>query len=119
MDAILQRVAKYADLDTRRALGVFGRLPARPEIPFRTQAEIWNYWPGQKKALFFCPDPKGYEFEVHEGLVYDDELWSYTENSSVRALWKTRKGRYAYAENGPKPLGIRFSFAQNPQFIIE
>jgi len=117
MNSLCDRVAKYADIDTRRALGVYGSVvlpPLRLQPP-----TLWRYWPAQKKAIFFCADPKNYEFEVHEGLIFDGEHWSYEEHSMVRATWKNNRGQYVFTENGPRPLGIRFSFGENPRFISE
>jgi len=118
MNSLCDRVAKYADIDTRRALGVYGSVvipPLRLQPP-----TLWRYWPAQKKAIFFCADPKNYEFEVHEGLIFDGEHWTYDEeHSMVRAMWKNKRGQYVFTENGPQPLGIRFSFGENPRFISE
>jgi hypothetical protein len=118
MERLLHHVAKYADIDTRRALGVYGSVvipPLRLQPP-----TLWRYWPAQKKAIFFRADPKNYEFEVHEGLIFDGEHWTYDEeHSMVRAMWKNKRGQYVFTENGLQPLGIRFSFAENPLFISD
>lgn len=117
LDLIRDRVVRYADIDTRRALSVYGHVSV-PKLHLQPPT-LWRYWPTQRKAIFFCADPENYEFEVHEGIVFDGEHWSYEENSCVRATWKNNRGQYVYTENGPRPLGIRFSFAENPRFILE
>lgn len=113
-----ERVAKYADLDTRRALGVFGRLPVTNFVPRPLPVESWRYWPATRTAVFFNADPAHYEFEVHKGLVFDGENWSYENDSRVSATWKQRN-RYAFSEYGPRSGITHFSFAENPQFITE
>jgi hypothetical protein len=116
---ILERIALYADIDTRRALGIYNKIKV-PCLHIGPSC-IWRYYPAQHKAIYFDADPENYEFEIHEGIVFDGELWSYTEESQVRSTWLTKRGEYDYVhtERGPIPLDIRFSFAQIPEFIIE
>jgi hypothetical protein len=113
---VLERIALYADIDTRRALGMYNKLQV-PNLILGPSC-IWRYYPAQHKAIYFNAHPEDYEFEIHEGLVFDGELWSYTEESQVRSTW-TRGGDYVHTESGPKPHGLGFGFAQNPEFIIE
>ena len=115
---ILERIALHADIDTRRALGIYNKI----RIPLLSLGSscTWRYYPTQHKAIYFNADPEDYEFEIHEGLIFDGELWSYTEESQVRSTWltTTNGGDYVYTESGSQPLGIRFSFAQIPEFIL-
>ena len=113
---ILERIALHADIDTRRALGIYNKI----RIPLLSLGPscTWRYYPEQHKAIYFNADPEDYEFEIHEGLVFDGDRWSYTEESQVRAVWRTQAGDYVYTEDGPKPHAIRFSFAQIPEFIL-
>ena len=115
---ILERIALHADIDTRRALGMYNKMKA-PSLSLGPSC-IWRYYPEQHKAIYFNADPENYEFEIHEGLVFDGELWSYTEESQVRSTWltTTNGGDYVHTESGPKPHAIRFSFAQIPEFIL-
>jgi len=115
MKNIVERVALYADIDTRRALGVYRKLP-KVSIE-RGPTVIWRYWPEHKKAIFFTAEPLNYEFEVHEGLVFDGEYWTYTENSCVRSTTKNKYGRYYHFEYKPKSIFFRFGFGINPEFI--
>jgi hypothetical protein len=116
---ILERIALYADIDTRRALGMYNKI----KIPCLNLGPscIWRYYPAQHKAIYFNAHPEEYEFEIHEGLVFDGELWSYTEESQVRSTWLTtiKGGDYVHTERGPIPPGLGFGFAQIPEFIIE
>ena len=113
---ILERIALHADIDTRRALGIYNKI----RIPLLSLGPpcTWRYYPEQHKAIYFNADPEDYEFEIHEGLVFDGDRWSYTDHSHVRAVWRTQAGDYVYTEDGPKPHAIRFSFAQIPEFIL-
>jgi hypothetical protein len=115
MDSIIHRVARHADIDTRRALGIYGKLP---KISIKKgPTEIWRYWPAEKKAIFFNPDPLYYEFEVHNGLVFDGEFWKYIKNSHVRTTTINRDGGYFHFEFKPKYKYSNFSFGLNPEFI--
>ena len=81
---------------------------------------LWRYYPEQHKAIYFNAHPEDYGFEIHEGLVFDGELWSYTEESQVRVyvVDHHQRGVYVHIESGSHPLGIRFGFGQNPEFIF-
>jgi len=113
---ILERIALHADIDTRRALGIYNKI----KVPCLEVGHpcIWRYYPDLHKAIYFNADPEDYEFEIHEGMTFDGEYWSYTDTwARVRTTWKHRNGRYVYRDL-PAKLGIRFALAQNPEFII-
>jgi len=114
---ILERIALHADIDTRRALGIYNKI----KVPCLEVGPpcIWRYYPDLHQAIYFNADPKDYEFEIHEGIIFDGEYWSYTDRSQVRSMWRNKWGDYIYTETGPKPQGIRFTFGQIPEFIIE
>ena len=117
MERLRHHVARYADIDTRRALGIYGRVTVPP---LRLQPPtLWRYWPAQKKAIFFCADPLSYEFEVHEGLMYNGDLWTYEEGARISSLWRNKRGKYVFSEHAPEPFQHEFSFGENPQFITE
>ena len=114
---VLERIALHADIDTRRALGIYNKI----KIPCLEVGPpcIWRYYPDLRKAIYFNADPGDYEFEVHEGMTFDGEYWSYAEQGSrVRSVWKHRNGKYMYSDVAPRH-GINFSFGQIPEFIIE
>ena len=115
MNNIVERVALYADIDTRRALGVYRKLP-KVSIE-RGPTTIWRYWTEHKKAIFFTANPLEYEFEIHEGLVFDGEHWTYTENSHVRSTIKNKNGKYVNFSYKPKSTELAFHFAMNPEFV--
>jgi len=112
---ILERIALHADIDTRRALGIYNKIKG-PGLRLGPSC-IWRYDPHLRKALYFNANPKEYEFEVHEGLLFDGEYWTYAEGGRVRSTWRRRNGKYVYTDTPPLP-GTQFLFGQNPEFII-
>jgi hypothetical protein len=124
MQNITERVALHADIDTRRALGIYGRLPKRDFNPRPLPPTSWRYWPDQQKAIYFCVYPEEYELEVHHGItcqdsdLLDGSKWSYLPGGRVWVAFY-RKGKY-YIKNsktGPLPEGYGFSWGQDPEFI--
>jgi hypothetical protein len=88
---IVEYIAQFADLDTRRALGIFDKLP-KTNFVFRPLSVCsWRYWPSQKKTMFFNAFPGEYEFEVHEGIIWNGEHWSYEEKSAIWIVVETPK----------------------------
>jgi len=115
MNNIIEHIIRYADIDTRRALGVYRKLP-KVSIE-RGPVVIWRYWPEYKKAIYFTADPLEYEFEVHEGLVFNGDYWAYTENSHVRSTIKNKNGKYLNFDYKPKSTFYAFNFGSDPEFI--
>ena len=112
---ILERIALHADIDTRRALGIYNKIKG-PWLRIGPSC-IWRYDPHLRKAMYFNANPKEYNFEIHEGLEFDGEYWTYAEGGRVRSTWKRRNEKYVYTDT-PVLLGTRFLFGQNPEFII-
>jgi len=115
MKKLREHVAQYADLDARRALGVFGCAP-RIDI-VRGPPEIWRYWVAHRRALYFNPSWDEYSFEIHDRIMYDGEHWTYMDGARVRNVWSNRTGKYRYADYRPLPH-IQFLFGQHPEFIV-
>jgi hypothetical protein len=115
---ILERIARYADIDTRRALGIYTALPKTDFIPRPIPSQSWRYWPEKRKAIFFNARPENneYEFEIHTGLVYTGEFWTYTQDAQVRSMMKIRN-RYIYNEHSGVSTGLRFQFGCQPDFV--
>jgi hypothetical protein len=122
MQTVLERVAQHADIDTRRALGIYGKLPKRDFNPRPLPPTSWRYWPNEGKAIYFCADPQNYEFEVHHGITFEDDMngrkWSYLPGGRVWVAYY-RKGKYRINNNKtvPVPEGYGFSWGQQPEFI--
>jgi hypothetical protein len=99
MDNIVKNIAKYADIDTRRALGVFSRLP-KSDLKIGPP-RVLRYWPLEKRAIVYNFLDGNFEFEVHQGLLfeYDQDYmnnirWFYTDEGSISTVWQNRHGKY-------------------------
>lgn len=119
MNNIIQRIADYADIDTRRAMGIYRRLPPSNFNPRPIPPTSWRYWPETQTAIFinFTPDYGPYEFEVHKGLLYTPENeyeWEYNDNASIRMVY-VQNEQYKYQIT--KPLYKFGFFAGLPDFI--
>jgi hypothetical protein len=119
MEQIINRVGKFSDIDTRRALGIFGKISKSNFVPFPVGSTSWRYWPEEHRALFFNVDPAygPYEMEVHNGLFFENDLFCY-RNGSCRIYFPTRRGRYGSRESRHITTEFGFSFALVPDFHI-
>lgn len=120
MDKLRRHVARYADVDTRRALGIFLPIVPPVELVFRPHGILWRYWPALHKTIYFDAEPDNYEFEVHDDIHFDGEYWTYTAGGHSRIRWmrRDRTGEFLYSEYTPHD-NQPFSFAENPTFILE
>lgn len=120
---IIDKIANYADIDTRRALGVYGRLPKSTFNPRPIHHVSWRYWPDTGVAIYFSAKPnRDYEFEVHTHLNYDadSDTWNYVPGARVTSVRANRlRSRFTFSEFFPAWSADinRFSFATNPEFI--
>ena len=125
MQNVIERVARYADIDTRRALGIYGKLSKNEFNPRPLPPTSWRYWPNEQKAIYFCVYPEGYELEVHHGITFEasdlymyERKWVYLPGGRVWTAFY-RKGKY-YVNNidtVPLPDGSGFSWGEQPEFI--
>ena len=127
MQALIERVSQYADIDTRRALGIYGRLPKSEFNPRPLPPTSWRYWPNEQKAIYFCADPQNYELEVHHRLTFEEvqsdmfmnrRKWIYLPGGRVWVAYYC-KGKYRIKNNKTVPLpdGYGFSWGQQPEII--
>lgn len=80
-----EHILRYADIDTRRALGVYRRLPLN-EFIFRPIPPVsFRYWPDKKMIVYTDFNPDSFEFTVYNGITaMDGDMWSPCEISSTR-----------------------------------
>jgi hypothetical protein len=78
MNSVIERVARFADIDTRRALGVPpGRLPKSDLVPRPTPPTTWRYFSALKKLVYMNFDESHdvYMWEVYTDIEPDGDAW--------------------------------------------
>ena len=105
-------ILRYADIDTRRALGVYGRLPRSDFVPRPIPPISFRYWP-EKKTVVYTEFGEFYEFTVYRDISRLDEGWSPCEISST---WRDRRGEYVYSFTF---ADMPFHFAGTPEILTQ
>ena len=110
MNIVIERVARHADIDTRRALGIYRRLPPTDFNPRPLPPVSWRYWPDKRKAIYFCMYPEDYEIEVHYEITFQESdvyiherKWFYLPGGRVWAAFY-RRGKYYIKNSEVAPL---------------
>ena len=105
-------ILRYADIDARRALGVYRRLPKSDFVPWTIPQMSFRYWP-EKKMIMFIEFGLGYEFTVYRDIERVGEEWS---PCNVSSIWRNQKGTYSTIfrfEDNP------FHFAGEPETLTQ
>ena len=120
MENVMSRVASFADIDTRRALGVYGRLPRSGFVPRPIEPTTWRYFPALKKLLYINFDES---YDVYTWELYDDiepvaggEAWFHGPNGTHRGVWRGLDDFMYFDKPGEC---WRFHFAGVPEFKDE
>lgn len=90
MQNVLARVASFADIDTRRALGVYGRLPRFDFVPRPIAPTTFRYFPALKKLLYVNFD-ESYDvfcWELFEEIEPDGDAWIQEQSGRHRGVWR-------------------------------
>jgi hypothetical protein len=124
MDNLIERVARFADIDTRRALGVTpGRLPKTDFVPWPIAPTTFRYFPALRKLLYINFDESYdvYTWEVYEDIrhVNDNEwgpVWSQVPPGKHRGVWRGLDD-FIYFDN--PTFKIQFQFAGQPVIISD
>ena len=116
---LVERVARFADIDTRRALGVPpGRLAKSSLIPRPIEPTTFRYFAALKKLMYINFD-ESYDvlmWEIYEDIepVANGEAWIHGPNGSHRGFWRGRNGFIEFDNNGGH---FPFYFAGRPEII--
>ena len=120
MQNVMSRVARHADIDTRRALGVYGRLPKSDFVPWPIAPTTFRYFTQLKKIVYLNFDES---YDVYCWEIYDDitpvaggEAWIHGPNGSHRGIWHGLDGFMEFDKNGGH---FPFHFAGIPDFKDE
>ena len=117
MQSLIERVARHADIDTRRALGVPpGRLPKSNLVPRPIAPTTFRYFPALKKIVYLNFD-ESYDvfyWEVFEDVEPIGDAWQQGPNGRNRGVWHGLD-EYMYFDKPGSPF--EFHFAGRPEII--
>ena len=117
MAALIERVARWADIDTRRALGVPpGRLPKTDFVPWPIAPTTFRYFAALKKLLYINFDESYdvYMWEVYDEIEPEGDVWFHGPNASHRGVWRGLDDFVTFDKNGGN---FEFHFAGQPEII--
>lgn len=117
MNHIVERVARFADIDARRALGVPpGRLPRSDLVPRPIEPTTWRYFAALKKLLYLNFD-ESYDvfcWEVYDDIEPEGDVWFHGPNASHRGVWR---GLDDFVTFDTRPPFCPIHFAGQPKII--
>jgi hypothetical protein len=114
---LVERVARFADMDTRRALGVPPRrLPKSDLVPRPIEPTTWRYFAALKKLLYLNFDESYdvYCWEIYDDIEPEGEAWIHGPNGSHRGVWRGIDDFMTFDNNGGH---FPFHFAGRPEII--
>ncbi len=117
MENVLFRVARHASIDTRRALGVYGRLPKSDFVPRPIAPTTFRYFPVLKKLMYLNFDESYdvYCWEVYDDIEPDGDVWKQGPDGWHRGVWHGLDG-FMYFET-PGRYDVPMYFAGVPDFV--
>ena len=91
MNSIIERIASFADIDTRRALGIYRKLPKTDaDFTFRKlHPTTFRYFPASRKLLYinFNPSYDVYCWEIYDDIEPMGDAWFQAGNGRHRGVW--------------------------------
>lgn len=108
----MEFILRYADIDTRRALGVFRKLPRSDFVPRPIPPTSFRYWP-KKKMLIYTEFDGRYEFTVYRDITPIGDAWSPCEMATT---WINHRDEYVYSFTF---VDTPFHFAGTPDVVTE
>ena len=114
---LIERIAHFADIDSRRALGFLPRrLPRSDFVPRPIEPTTFRYFTALKKLLYINFDES---YDVYMWEVYDDieprrTSWWPSVEGVRRGVWR---GRDDFVYFNTKRWGCPIYFAGQPEII--
>ena len=115
---LIERIASFADFDTRRALGVPPhKLPNSNFVPRPIAPTTFRYFPAIRKLLYINFDES---YDVYTWEVYDDikpvgNMWRQRGKGRHRGVWRGLDD-FIYFDNWEARCPIHF--AGIPEIIV-
>jgi len=123
MENVLARIVSFADIDTRRALGVYGRLHRSDFVPRPIEPTTFRYFPALKKLLYvnFDESYDVFTWELFEEMEPDGDAWIQARNGRHRGVWRGFDD-FVYFDNTSCHFPFRFAgvpdFKDNTSLIV-
>ena len=114
---LVERVARFADIDTRRALGIPpGRLAKSSLVPRPIEPTTFRYFAALKKLLYINFDESYdvFTWEVYEEIETEGDAWVCARHGRHRGVWRGLDD-FVYFDTRPPPCP--FHFAGQPEII--
>ena len=116
---IIERIASFADIDARRALGVLPhRLPRSDFVPRPIEPTTFRYFAPLKKLLYINFDESYdvFTWEVYDDIEPEGDVWFHGPNASHRGVWR---GLDRFMEFDKKGGHFEFHFAGVAEIISD
>ena len=117
---LLECIASFADIDTRRALGFKPRkLPPVDLLPFRPNRsnEVFRYLVETKTLVYFVISGyDDYYWEVKTDMTYnpEDDRWTFGPESKYHTIWGPS---HLESDADVFHIGASFHTAGHPEFV--
>lgn len=118
MENVMSRIASFADIDTRRALGVYKRLPKSHFVPRPIEPTTFRYFHALKKLLYvnFDESYDVFTWELFEEIEPDGDAWFCARHGGHRGVWR---GLDDFMYFDARPPWCPIHFAGVPEFKDE
>jgi hypothetical protein len=115
---LIRRVAHFADIDARRALGFKPRrLPKSDFVPRPIAPTTWRYFTALKKLLYINFD-ESYDlfmWEVFEDIKPEGDVWFQGRHGMHRGVWRGPDDFVYFDTRAPR---CPMHFAGQPEIIV-
>lgn len=120
MENLLEAIGSFADLDTRRHLGLAPR-PLGPSqfVPRPIPPVTWRYWPKSMRLVYLSFGPEdGFHYEVYTGLIrIGGEFWKAGTDARHYSVWEDNHGNFNMIDQPAADYDGPWTFAGIPEVI--
>ena len=110
MENLIGRIASFADIDTRRAMGIYNRLPPSNLVPHPIPPTTFRYFAAEKKILYLNFDESYdvFNWEVLTDIQPDGDAWIHGPDGRCRGVWRGLDD-FIYYDKPGTPFEIHFA----------
>jgi hypothetical protein len=121
MDRVRSRIIDFCDIDARRAVGVYGKLPKSNFCPRPIPPTTFRWYPLENRLLYINFDPSEdlYTWDVCRGIAHDEQTDEWYYHPGGGSEWWLGIDKYGKHIVPPITVGCRFMFAGIPEIILD